>query len=844
MSTRWSEVDALCLAAIERPEAEREQFLVEACGGRRDLLEEVRAMLRYEARSGHFLEGAALVDEAKAMVEESPPSLVGQQIGGYQIEALVAAGGMGEVYRGRDVKLERDAAIKVLGRFVAGDTSTLRRFEEEARLASGLNHPNIVTIYGIGEHAGITFLAMELVEGQTLRDVCRGRPLAIKQALELALQLADALAAAHAIGIVHGDLKPENVMVTGNQVLKVLDFGLARRVLPAGTDTDQAGPVIGSVGYIAPEVMSGRPATPSADQFSFGAILYEMLSGRRAFPIVSAAGRANLLSPPALIRDVNADVPARLAEVVTRCLAEKASERYPDTRTLAAEIRGVLDDSGGHRLTRRRALLIGSAVATLAAAAIWQTPFGSSGTGSIAILPFVDASFDGSGEHLSNGLTDSLIRRVSQLPSLHVAPRTAVSHFKGGGTGARAAGQRLGVDAVLQGSVARRGARLIISAELFDVRTGSRLWSQQFERPAAEMVLVQDAIVDAVVALVRQPVSEAERRQLRRHPTDDPDAFEMYLKAMHHIGRETENDYLRARALLQQAIDRDDTFAFAHRALASTYSVMAIDGFERPSEAWPQSSRHVQRALELDPELADAHAEAAMHAFFFKWDWVGAERQWQAATRSRASYVEPDLLMVYALQCFALGRVQEALRLAREARRLDPISVSYKVREADYLFHAGRADEAIELYERATAEDPDDSRGHFGLAEARRSEGRYAEALQARHRAHRAAGDTSLDEIFSSARGEEGYRRIEEASARLHMEDLAVRATHRYACPLDIARFNSVLHRTDEAFRWLERAFQDRSSGLVFLNVDRAWDSLRADARFTESVRRVGLVVV
>jgi serine/threonine-protein kinase len=846
MTDRWQQIDELYLAVIERPIGERDQFLADACGADPALLAEVRALLFYETRSIAFLEGLALTEEARSMVDESGPSLVGQQIGGYEIESLVGAGGTGEVYRAKDTKLGRVAALKVLGRFVTRDSRQLRRFEEEARLASGLNHPNIITIYGIGDHDGIVFIAMEFVEGRTLRDLCSDTPLTVERTLDLAGQMADALAAAHGISIVHGDLKPENVMVTGRGILKVLDFGVATRQALGPIDAGSSGLVVGSLGYIAPEVVDGQKPSPGSDQFSFGAILYEMLSGRRAFARPSAGDTiAAIVEDPAPLRTLNTGVPPRLHELVERCLQKDPSARYADTNELADAIRQIHTEHVTRPFTRRHVLWLGAAaVATLGGLAVWRTNSAPARVRSLAVLPFIDASVDGSAEHLSDGLTSNLINRIAQLPSLTLASRTAVFFFKGKKIDARAAGRQLDVDAVLTGTVSRSSTRLFVTAELLDVNTGTQLWSQRFDRVPADLVLIQDEIVDAIVDdAVKLRVSIDERHRLRRHPTNDPDAYEMYLRAMHHIGRETEEDYLKARDLLYQALGKDERFAYAHRALASTYSVMAIDGFERPTEAWPQSHRHVRRALEFDPDLPDAHAEAAAQAFFFNWDWKGAEREWQTAMQSPAGHVEPDLLLGYSLQCFALGRLEDALRLVRDARRIDPLSLIFKVREADLLLHAGETDKAAELYERAIRDDPADPRAHFGLAEARRRQGRYADALYARRQGHLNADGVEFNELVSSSADEQGYQRIEEASARMQLQTLNDRAIDSYASPLDFARVHALLGHKDESFGSLELAFRDRSAGLVFLNVDRAWKELRSEPRFAASVDRVGLVV-
>jgi serine/threonine-protein kinase len=419
--------------------------------------------------------------------------------------------------------------------------------------------------------------------------------------------------------------------------------------------------------------------------------------------------------------------------------------------------------------------------------------------------------------------------------------RSTVFNFKNRNVDARSAGRQLSVDAVLTGTIAKRAGRLVVSAELVDVATGAQLWSSRYDRAPADLFDVEDEIASAIVDdAIRLRLTPDERRQLARHPTENAAAFDRYVRAMSHIVRETEDDYLSARRLLQQAIGMDPKFAFAYRALGTTYAVMVIDGYERPTEAWPLASRYVGQALALDPASADAHAEAASEAFFFNWDWAGAEREWKAAMTSPEK-VEPDLLLANSLKRWALGRPYEALDLAREARKRDPITLGFKVREADLLVETGQLDAAVALYGESIRTDPADPRAYFGLAEAKQLQGRFDEAIDIRRRGHAAAGDESLSDLFSAARGEHGYRAIDQASARAQLAGLEERAAGAYASPLDFARVHAVLGDTAEVFRFMDAAFVDRAPGLVFLNVDRAWRAVRDDPRFAAAVRRVGL---
>ena len=859
-SDHWAEVERIFHTALELDAGDREAFLEQACRSDDALGREVRSLLNHAETTGAFLERPALEEEAKDFSQEGPPLLGARDIDGYQILSLEGAGGMGEVYRARDLALRREVALKVLSRSAAGDPADLRRFEEEAQLASSLNHPNIVTIYGVGEQGDLAYISMELVRGRTLREALVDTTPSVREAIDLALQLADALAAAHAAGIVHRDLKPENLMVTPEGFLKVLDFGIAKLQGPSNpvagsvtgpsprTAQTEVGKVLGTVGYMSPEQAAGKPAESASDQFAFGAIFYEMLSGRRAFKRGTRAKtlEAVLHEEPEPIESLNAAVTAPLRELLARCLAKNPAARYPDTRELAGRLRQIRDGwERSSSTTRRRAIWLGSAAAIAAAAGLvtWTLRSRDTGLRSLAVLPFTNVLEDGNLDYLCSGITKGLIRGISRLSSLTVKPFSAVSNFKGKQVDPRDAGRQLAADAVVTGTVTQKSGRLVVTAALVGVASGARLWSRTYERAAGDVLSVQDAIASAVVEEgIRLRLSSDDRRQLLRKPTNDPAAYELYLNAVHSFERETEGDYLAARDLLQKAVARDHNFALAYVALASTHSAMAIDGYESPTEAWPEVTRNVRRALDEDQDLPDAHSEAAVALFFSQWDWASAEQEWNRAMQSRGGGIVPDFLSVCALQRWALGKPVEALALVRKARELDPLSPSLIFHEASFLFHVRQLDEAASLFETVIGAEPGDPKAYFGLAEVRRAQGRFDEAIDARRRGYKAIGDDSLTTVFSTAHGAEGYRQVETAEVHMELEALQRRAAAgEYASPLELARAYARLGDRERAFGYLDTAFAERSPGLVFLNVDRAWDPVRDDPRFVAAVHRVGL---
>jgi serine/threonine-protein kinase len=819
----------------------------------------------------------------RVRVTSDPGAFAGRHLGGYEILSLLGAGGMGEVYRARDVKLGREVALKVLARPAGSDPAYLQRFEDEARLASALNHPNIVTIYGVGEEGDIAYIAMELVRGRTLREVLAERALRVGEVLDLAAPLADALAAAHASDIMHRDLKPENVMVTSEGLVKVLDFGLARH--PGRLDSllhteeDVAtraalthdGMILGTVGYMSPEQAAGRPAGLASDQFSLGVMLYEMFCGRRPFQRDTAVETLSAIireQPPA-IQTLNAGVTGPIQQIVERCLAKNPGDRYADTRQLAMQLREIRErwdrrsESGAAEaltapfpvattpteaertagsITRRRALWLAFGAITMAAAAFgaWRQWPHDTGIRVLAVLPFGNPARDEDAEYLCDGITENLIHQISRLPALRVMARSTVFNYKGKTIDPREAGRQLGVDAILTGTVTSRSGQLRVTAELVDVATGVRLWSNKYDRPAAEVVSVQDEIASAIIDEgIRLRLSGDERRRLVRRFTDDAVAYESYLRARHLVLRGSEAEILQARKLLVHATGRDPQFALAHNVLAASYVTAAIEGFERPADAWPLANVSNRRALELDPELPEAHATTANIAFLFSWDWVTAEREWKIATEAPSGAFPTNTLLGYAMERWALGRPDDALRIIRRIRQADPLTPAFAVWEADFLYYSGQLDAAVALYEK-TIRDEATAHALFGLAEALRSLGRFDEAIDARRRAHEAAGD-SLGDVLEKAKGADGYRKIERMAVRQELEILKSQATGGYVSPLDLARAHARLGEVEEAFSYFETAFADRAPGLVFLKADRSWDAIRGDPRFLAAVRRVNL---
>ena len=802
------------------------------------------------------------------------PLQAGDRLGPYQIQALLGVGGMGEVYRGRDARLGRDVALKVISPRLVGDPSLRRRFELEARAASVLNHPSIVTVYDVGESEGVSWIAMEWVEGRTLRQAIAAGPLPLRDVVSIARQVADGLAAAHAKGVVHRDLKPENVMLTGDGRSKILDFGLARQTLgealegpasqvgtltPPPSDATREGTILGTVGYMSPEQAAGRPADFRSDQFSLGLIVYEMLAGRRAFerPTAVETLSAVIREEPVPLSSLRPGLPAPLLGLVATCLAKRPEDRFASTRELAAaleslgtgqsaaseaptEVRPAPRPAKARVSLRRPALALGAAlVLALAVAGGLRFRAARGAIDSLAVLPFANASQDPETDYLGDGLTESLIDQMSKVPSLRVMARATVFRLKGKADPLEA-GRSLGVGAVLTGRVSRRGERFSITAELVEIATGARLWGETYDRPVGELLRVQDSIASGVADRLRQGLSRKEKSTLGRHGTANAEAYELYLKARFFLLRETEEDDLEARRLYLQALEKDPRFVDALVGVSTTYGRSAVSGWSRPAEAWRRGGEELQKALDLDPGNVLARGVVANRRFLGEWDWAGAERDYRGLV-SEPQVLTSELFRPIALFHWARGRPDEAVSLMEKALEVDPGNLDSRQMLADFLAQDGRLEDAITAYRALGAAEPADPFPLFGLAEVLRRRADVKGAIEALRTAYELSGEEAGARALASARTEKDYESAEAQVARSRVAGLEALASERYVSPLNLARLHAQAGEREAALEKLEAALAERSPGLVFLKVERAWDRIRDDARFAAVVRRVGI---
>jgi serine/threonine-protein kinase len=767
---------------------------------------------------------------------------------------------MGEVYRARDTRLGRDVALKVLPEEVSSDRQRLARFQQEARMASSLNHPNIITIYDVGESSGSSFIVMELAEGRTLRTLLGSGPLAARRLLKVGVQIAEGLAKAHAAGIVHRDLKPENVMVTGDGLVKILDFGLAKlapAAAPAASGEEPTlsrltgpGTVVGTVGYMSPEQASGGSVDFRSDQFALGAILYELATGRGPFQRRTPAETltAILREEPPAVSLLNPQTPPGLARILERCLAKDPSRRYASSLDLARDLREELDlvsTRSGPAVAavsrpRLRALGIGLALVAAAAAA-WLLPRLARRRGpisSLAILPFVNASGDPGLDYLSDGLTENLINSISQVPNLKVIARSSVFRYKGRDVSPEQVGQELKVRAVLMGRILERGDSLSVSAELVDADENAHLWGAQYKRKPSDLLDTEGDLAREISENLRLKLSGEEKKQLARHYTLDDEAYRLYLKGRYFWNQRTRDDLQRSVGYFRQAINRDPAYALAYSGLADAYGTLGLFyyQFAPPPETFLPAREAALKALQLDPSLGEAHNSLAHVQLFYDWDWASAGREFQRALELNPA--DTNARHWYSHYLLALGRFDESLAQAQRAVEQDPISPMMSTHLGEHHHLARQDDLAVGELKRALDLNPRFPVAHVLLAEVYEQKRLYAEA----EREFR-----SVEDAFA------GTSRVRAALARLHalagrraeahreLQELAEDRSGRYVAPHDLAWGYAALGDRDRAMQWLEKAYSERSSALAYLKIEPLFDPLRGDPRFADLVRRVGL---
>ena len=670
---RWKQIDQLLEAALDRPPGERAAFLNQACAGDEALRRGVESLLSSDGQASSFIEAPAFEVAAEFLAEDQTQTLVGQQIGRYRVLSLLGTGGMGEVYLAQDSRLGRKVAIKILPASFTKDQERVRRFEQEARAASRLSHPNICVIHEVGEtDDGRHYITMEYIDGVTLRQRMTNLQMRLAEALDIAIQVASGLSAAHQAGIVHRDVKPENIMLRTDSYIKVLDFGLAKltekRQISADTESPaiaavktDAGVVMGTASYMAPEQARGLEVDARTDIWSLGAALYEMVAGRAPFEgattsdvIVSILERE-----PLPLEHHRSGVPTELQKIVSKALSKNREDRYQtveelviDLKSLKRELeygsRNETADGLAKRTSRQASRLLSSAeylisgikqhqkavglaaatlIIAIAAGAYSYFNKSSKAIDSLAALPFVNVGADPNTEYLSDGITESLINSLSQLPDIKVISFSSVSRYRGQQIDPKAVGHALGVRALLVGKVMQRGDDLIVSAELVDTRDNRHIWGEQYNRKLSGLIALQKEISREISDKLRLRLSGEQKELLTKRHTESAEANQLYLMGRHHLNRWTPEGWRKGIEHFQQAIEKDPGYALAYVGVATAYNALGFFDVMLPREARPKAEEAAVKALEIDDTLGEAHAALGAVKYLYDWDWAAAERE-------------------------------------------------------------------------------------------------------------------------------------------------------------------------------------------------------------------------
>lgn len=793
--------------------------------------------------------------------------VIGEKIGHYKVQSSIGAGGMGEIYRASDMRLRRDVAIKILPESLIKDDSAIERFMREAYAASALNHPNILTIFDIGEHEKTHFIATELVEGETLRQKMQSARLRLTEILEIAIQTAGALVAAHEAGIIHRDIKPENIMIRRDGYVKVLDFGIAKLSEndPPEIDADAAtlvqsitaqGMILGTAFYMSPEQARGLKVDARSDIFSLGAVIYEMTARKLPFSgaTISDVIASILTSEPKPLSEIVGNLPPEFERIVAKALTKKLTARYQAMKEFADDLRQirqrlefetelqrihVSNDTFGASIVSGELLPRDVATRILPKSTVAPRKGRTrKAIDSLAVLPLVNSRADAETEYLADGITEGIINSLSKLPKLRVVPRSTVFRYKNQQTDLQQIGSELGVRAVFAGRILQIGDSLVVNAELVDIANEAQIWGENYRREMTDIFTLLDEIAEDISEKLKLKLSGEDRKQLSKRYTENTEAYQFYLKGRYFVTtKRTEEWIKKGIEYFQKAIDLDPNYALAFAGIAEAYGFLASStGGWSPREAYPKAEAAALKALELDDSLGEAHCSLGFSQLLYDWNFTEAEREFKKAIELSPNY--PNSHDGYGFYLKAVGRHAEAIEKCKLAQKLDPLSPFTHVSLGYAYYFARDYERAVEECRKALEMDKHSTFAHRNLGLAFLQQGKLEKAIEALNNAVRfSQGGLAFESYLGFAYAVAG-KQTEAHEVLASLKDLD---RERYVPAYNFAIIYAGLGDSDKAFEWFERARKERSGFLPFLKVEPVVDGLRSDSRFDDLLEKIGL---
>ncbi len=863
---RWQKIEQVFAQAVALPLQERKRFVENLCSDDGEICHEILGLLREDQENAGFLSEPVFAQALK-IINDDFTRLIGKTFHlRYKLLEFIGRGGMGAVFLAEDLQLKRRPALKIIETSVFGQTESIKRFEREAISASKISHPNVAHIYEFGRDENFYFIAMEFVEGKTLRELIEQKSVDANRAVKIIRQIAEAIAAAHRKNVIHRDIKPENIIIAENDLVKVLDFGLAKSSEKTETDENISlldasvlettpGVLFGTTAYMSPEQVREQKPDERSDLWSLGVIFYELLTGKRPFDGETRNDKiaAILKNEPEKISAKDLKNSKAVEKIVFKLLEKDREKRFQTANEFLIELDKInpshaKKNGNSFSFIKQNKLPVSIIFLTLllvTGGSIYKYAAGNTPEAtdtenrqirSIAVLPFINESGDTEKEYLSDGFTELFINRLSQLPDLTVKARNSVFHYKGKELNSKAVGSELNVQAVLFGRISQKGDDLKLNLELVDCRTGNQIWGEQYDYKTAALIEFQREIVQDVSNKLRSRLSNTDAQKLNKIYTKNVEAYQDFLRGRFHWSKRTAKDLQKSIEYYESAVALDPDFALAYAGLADSYVLLSGFAVSTPQESFPKAKAAAQKAIELDDSLAEAHTALAYALFNYDWNFEASEKE-----MNRAVELNPNYSTAYHWRgnanLMASGKLDESIKSVARAQELDPLSLIINADLATGYLYSGQYEKAVAQYKKTLGLDENFAYAHTYLGRTYMMMGEYENAAKEYEKAFALGSDPRVIMLSACNYSKIGKR----AEALKKIEELKKIAQEKYVSPYYFALAYTSLGDKNQAFEWLEKAFAAREGRMTLIKVDPLLDDLHSDPRFTDLLKRVGL---